>query len=136
MWDLSSLTRNRIPTLYIGSSVFFIYLFIWLHRVFVALCGLSLVVISVGYSLLPCTGFSLCWLFLWSTGSRAYGLQWLWRRDLVGPQRVGSSQTRDGTHVTCIGRSILIFSATREVLFYFLTPPFLCYFTCVKYYIL
>ena len=30
----------------------------------------------------------------------------------------------------------LIFSATREVLFYFLKPPFLCYFTCVKYYIL
>ena len=38
---------------------FFIY---WLRWVFVAACGLSLVVASGGYSLLQCAGFSLRWL--------------------------------------------------------------------------
>ena len=33
------------------------YLFIWLHWVFVAACGLSLVAASGGYSLLQCAGF-------------------------------------------------------------------------------
>ena len=56
----------------------FIYLFIiyfWLHCVFVAACGLSLVVVSGGYSSLRCTGFSLrCLLLLRSVGS---SLRWL-----------------------------------------------------------
>ena len=62
-----------------GSFFFFnlfIYLFIyfWLHWVFVAAHGLSLVVVSGGYSSLQCTGFSLRWLlFLWSMGSRHVG---------------------------------------------------------------
>ena len=34
---------------------------------------------------------------------------------LVAPQRVGSSQTRDRTHVPCIGREILNYWTTREV---------------------
>ena len=33
--------------------------------------------------------------------------QWLWHMGLVAPQHVGSSQTRDRTHVSCIGRQIL-----------------------------
>ena len=47
-------------------SFFLIYLFIfWLHWVFAAVCGLSLVAVSGGYSLLRCTGsrhvgFSSC----------------------------------------------------------------------------
>ena len=53
----------------------FIYLFIiyfWLHWVFVAARGLSLVAASGGYSSLWCEGFSLQWLLLlWLTGSRA-----------------------------------------------------------------
>ena len=50
----------------------FIYLFVcfWLHWVFVAVHGLSLVAASGGYSSLRCAGFSLRWLLLWSTGSR------------------------------------------------------------------
>lgn len=60
--------------------------------------------------------------------------QSLWRMCLVSSWYVESTWTRDGTHVPCIGRSILI--ATREVLFYFLIPHLLCHFTCVKYYIL
>ena len=55
---------------------FLIYLFyFWLHWVFVAARGLSLVVVSGGYSSLRCAGFSLQWLLLlqstesWCTGS-------------------------------------------------------------------
>ena len=48
--------------------------FFWLCWVFLAACGLSLVVVSGGYSLLRCTGFSLRWLLvLRSTGSRRVG---------------------------------------------------------------
>ena len=54
----------------------FIYLFIyWLHWVFIAARGLSLVAASRGYSLLRCMGFSLQWLLLlwalWALGMRA-----------------------------------------------------------------
>ena len=61
----------------VGTLFKMIYLFIyfWLHWVFIAARGLSLVV-SWGYSSLRCTGFSLQWLLLLrSTGSRAGGLQ-------------------------------------------------------------
>ena len=56
--------------------IFLINLFIyfWLHWVFVAEHGLSLVVVSGGYSSLWCAGFSLQWLLLLrSTGSRHVG---------------------------------------------------------------
>ena len=55
---------------------YFIYLFVcfWLHWVFVAVHGLSLVAVSRGYSSLQCAGFSLQWLLLlWSMGSRHAG---------------------------------------------------------------
>ena len=35
---------------------------------------------------------------------------------LVAPQHVGSSWTRDQTHVSCIGRKILYYWATWKVL--------------------
>ena len=57
-------------------SFFFVNLFIYfgLCWVFVAACGLSLVVSSGGYSSLRCAGFSLQWLLLLqSTGSRHVG---------------------------------------------------------------
>ena len=49
-----------------GFYYLFIYLFIyfWLRWVFVAVCGLSLVAASGGYSSLQCMGFSLWWLLL------------------------------------------------------------------------
>ena len=54
-------------------KLLFIYYF-WLHWVFVAACGLSLVAASGGYSSLRCVGFSLPWLLLLrSTGSRRMG---------------------------------------------------------------
>ena len=53
---------------------FFFFFFFWLCCVFVAVCGLSLVVASGGYSLLRCAGFSLRRLLLLrSTGSRHAG---------------------------------------------------------------
>ena len=47
------------------------FFFFWLRWVFVAVHGLSLVVVSGGSSSLQCAGFALRWLLLlWSTGSR------------------------------------------------------------------
>ena len=55
-------------------QVFFFFFFLWLHWVFIAVHGLSLVVASGGYSSLQCAGFSLQWLLLLrSTGSRYAG---------------------------------------------------------------
>ena len=116
----------------LADSFFFFFLFLWLHWVFVAAHGLSLVVVSGGYSSLQCAGFSLWWLLLLqSTGSRHAGFsscstraqqlwfagsgaqaQQLWLTGLVALRHVGSSQTRDQTHVPCIGRQILNHCAT------------------------
>ena len=69
MWRLASLLLLSRFNL----CLFFLNYF-WLRWVFVAARGLSLVVASGGYSLLPCTGFSLWWLLLLqSTGSRCVG---------------------------------------------------------------
>ena len=123
------------------SSFFLKFIYLWLHWVFVAARGLSLVVVSGGYSSLQCAGFSLRWLLLlpstgsrctvfsscgmlaqqlWLTGSRAQAQQ-LWRMGLVAPRHVGSSWTRARTHVPCIGRWILNHCATRDA------PQFLCH---------
>ena len=48
-------------------------------------------------------------------GSRVHGLQELRLMGLVAPRYVGSSQTRDLTHVPCVGRWILNIWTTREV---------------------
>ena len=71
----------------LGILFFKIYLFyFWLHWVFIAARGLSLVAVSGGYCSLRSLGFSLQWLLLLqSTGSRRAGFsscgtwaQWLW----------------------------------------------------------
>ena len=59
-------------------------------------------------------------------GSRAQA-QELWRTVLVPPWHVGSSWTRDRTHVSCTGRWILHHWATREGLLHFLELWFLLY---------
>ena len=97
---------------------------VWLSWVFVALPGLSVVVLK-GATLLWCAGFSLRWRLLqsmgcWCTGSVVWlsgsGLwaQQLWRAGFIAPRYVGSSQTRDGTCVLCIRRQIPIDCATRK----------------------
>ena len=79
-----------------------------------------------GYSLVVCLGFS-SWFFS-CCGPQALGLvdfsiciSWAIEHrlrscgawGLVDPQHVGSSQTRDWTYVSCIGRWILYHRATR-----------------------
>ena len=73
---------NRILDQGVGrflSSLFFFFfvnllIYFWLHWVFVAAHGLSLVGVSEGYSSLRCMSFSLRWLLmLQSTGSRRTG---------------------------------------------------------------
>ena len=53
---------------YIFFNLFFYF---WLHWVFIAVCRLSLVAASGGYSSLQCTGFSLRWLLC--CGARPLG---------------------------------------------------------------
>ena len=52
----------------VNSSSFFLkfilFIYFWLSWVFVAVRGLSLVVVSGGYSWLQCAGFSLQWLLV------------------------------------------------------------------------
>ena len=46
------------------ATVLIVFFFFWLHWVFIAALGLSLVAVSGGYSSLWCAGFSLRWLLL------------------------------------------------------------------------
>ena len=70
----------------------FIYVFIFGCADALLLCAGFLWLWQVGATLqLWYMGFSLLWLLLWSTGSRACGL----------------SSCRDQTHVSCIGRQTL-----------------------------
>ena len=110
-----------------------LFLIIW---VFVAAWGLSLVVVSRGYSLLQFTGFSFRWLLLLqSTGFRHMGFgscspgalgyvgfsscgtqaQKLSHMGSVAPHHVESSWMGDRTHGPCIGSQIPFHGATREV---------------------
>ena len=104
------------------------FLICFLIYLFLAVLGLRCAqafsfVESGGYSSLRCMGFSLRQLLLLrSTGSRHVGFsscgtqpQQLCHTGLVAPRDVGSSQTRDRTHVPCIGRWILNHCTTREV---------------------
>ena len=96
---------------------FYLFICFGLCWVFLATHRLSLAVVSGGYSLLPCVGFSLQWLLLLqSTGSRSRGLSsystqaWLpWGTWDLGPW------TRDQTCVPCVSSQILNHWATREV---------------------
>ena len=57
-----------------GRFFFFFLIYFWVHWVFVAAHGLSLVAASGGYSSLQCAGFLLRWLLLLqSMGSRHTG---------------------------------------------------------------
>ena len=70
-----------------------------------------LVAVRRGFSLVVVCGLLLLWLL----DSRAQA-QYLCLRDLVPPQHVASSWTRNRTRVSCTGRRILYHWATREAL--------------------
>ena len=60
--------------IYLCFMFYVLFIYFWLHWVFVAACGLSRVALSGGYSSLRCAGFSLPWfLLLQSVGSRRTG---------------------------------------------------------------
>ena len=132
VWFFFALLGDSGRPFVISSTCFVLFCFVficfyfWLCWIVVAVCQLSLVVVSRGYSSLQCVGFSLRWLLLlWSTGSRHAGFsscgtwaQQSWRTGLVAPRHVGSSQARARTRVPCIGRQILNHCTTREALFH------------------
>ena len=104
----------------------FLLIYFWLHWIFIALLGLALVVVSRGLSLLWCLALLRWLLSLWSMGCRHMGLSSCCTQtpelglsscssDPVAPWHVESSQTRNRTHVLCIGRQTVIHWATREV---------------------
>ena len=117
------ITHRLLLVFYLKLINLFILIFFWLCWVFIAVCRLSLVVVSGGYFSLQSVGFSLRWLLLLRsmgprhTGFRSCGTraQQLWLTGSVAPRHVGSSWTRDRTRVPCIDRQILNHCATREV---------------------
>ena len=63
-----------------------------------------------------CAGFSICGTWaqnLQQVDSRAEAQQ-QWHTGLVAPRPAGSSRTRDGTRVPCLGRRILYPWVTRD----------------------
>ena len=71
--NLNKITEPQQASFYFF-LILFIYFYFWLCWVFIAVHGLSLVVVSGGYSSLRCMGFSLRWLLLlWRMGSRCTG---------------------------------------------------------------
>ena len=78
--------------------------------------GLSLVAASGGHSSSQCAGLSPSRPLLCGAQAPDAQAQQLWLTGPVTPRHVGSSQTRAGTCVPCIGRQILNHCATREAL--------------------
>ena len=87
-----------------------------MHWVFVAVWGLSLVAVSRGISLVAAHGLLIVVASFGVEHSlQVHGPQYLCCMGLVDLQHVGSSCTRDWTHVPWIGRQILYHWTTREV---------------------
>ena len=92
----------------------FLSIYSWLHWVFVAVCRLSLVAASGGYSLVAVCGLLTVVVSLVEEHRlQCSCLQQSWCTGLLTPQHLASSQTRDRT---CIGRWTLNHWTTREVL--------------------
>ena len=98
------------------SSTFFRFIYFWLHWIFAAVSGLSLVVASGGYSLLQCSGLLIVVASLvrkhglWNAGSVvvAHRLSCSVARGIFLEQRLNLC--------SCIGRRILNYWTTREVM--------------------
>ena len=79
LWGHGAIRSRKSPSPPTNKCFFkkinlFNFIYFWLHWVFVAPHGLSLVGVSAGYSSLRCAGFSLRWLLLLrSSGSRRAG---------------------------------------------------------------
>ena len=114
---MSNLTKNllynwlKVHFLAVQSFFFFLILFIycWLLWAFVAL-------VSGVVALQLLIAVSSHWR-AWAHSKQA---QELWHTCSVVPRQVESSQTRDQSHVPCIGRWILNHWTTGKVLWFFL----------------
>ena len=105
----------RSPSSFYWRMIFILkFINFWLHWVFTAAHGLSLVVARRDCSSL-CVDLLQWRPLLQSAGSRGHWLQWSQLTVLVAPQHVGSSLTRDWICVPCISRQILKHWTTREV---------------------
>ena len=110
LWQMLSVTFSL--------SIFIHFLFLkftyfWLHWVFVAAHGLSLVTVNRAYFLFSVCGF----LIVAASPVQCMGS--------VAPQQVESSRTRDQTDVPCIGRGILNHWATRKAFVLYILSSFL-----------
>ena len=88
LWKLVLLTAASAVTLtfffFFDRYTLLYFIYFWLPWIFIAVCRLSLVVESGGFSLLRGMDFSLQWLLLlWSVGSRGQELQPLRHVDSV-----------------------------------------------------
>ena len=88
------------------------------HWVSTAVSGSSLAKESSSYSLVVLGLLIAVGPLVSEQRPWARRLQQLWPRGLVPPWRVGSSQTRDRTCVSCMGRQALDPWTTREVMFF------------------
>ena len=132
--------RSHSLTYFFFRNFFYLFILGCAERL-VAACGLSLAVVSRGYSLvtmcsllivavspilehrIQCMSFHSC--SSWAQQLKLIGsrvcTQQLWHMVLAAPRRVESPRIRDQTCVPCIGRLIPTHCATREVpLTYFL----------------
>ena len=102
--------QSHTPILQLFQKLFlfyFIYCF-WLHWVFVAARGISLVAaLRLLFVVAP---------LITEHRRQARRLQWLWPMGLAAPPHAESSQSRVGTCVPFIGRQILKHWNSREVL--------------------
>ena len=88
------------------SSALFIYF--WLGWVFVVAYRLSLVEASGGHPVVAARGLlDVVASLVVEHSLSALEIQQLWHTGLVVPEHVGSSWTRDYTHVPCIGGGFL-----------------------------
>ena len=107
VWFISSYSTNYKS----GFLNVFIYFFFNLSWVFVATCGLSLIVASGGYSLAVCRLLIAVASLVVDCRLYRYELQMLW---YAGSEVVAHRHV-ESFHVPCIGRCILIHCTTREV---------------------
>ena len=122
--DSDTQSISKVPSTLSPKSFPLIILFIcfWLHWVFTAVCLLSLVAASGGYSLvvvlklltvvtsLAMEHGLLCpsvvaarGIMCWAPQILGSQAQYLWSTGLVALQCVASSWTKDQTHVSCTG---------------------------------
>ena len=119
----SSLCKSTRKPIITFSFFKFLFIYFWLHCVFIVVHRLSSATASRGYPSLQCTGFSLqwpLWLHSMSSGDEAFSscsmwAQQLWCIGLAALWHVGSSQIRYQTRVPYIGRQILNHWTSREI---------------------